>query len=245
MEKILFLDIETTGLESSIHRIVEISLVLYSMDGTILDKFTTLVNPGMQIPDSAIEIHGITNEMVSDAPRFSDIANLVHKMIVEAKIIGGYNSNRFDVPFIHEELSRAGISWSWEKHQFVDAFKIFVEKSPRNLAAAVQFYLGRDHEGAHKAEDDVIATAEVFFAQLNRHELNHEEIESIAGMGDIVDIAGKFVRDSDGEIVFNFSKNLGKKAAPEKGMLAWILKTPGFHPDTIRVTKLLLGGYMK
>lgn len=245
MEKILFLDIETTGLESSVHRIVEISLVLYSMEGEVIDKFTTLVNPGMTIPDAVIEIHGITNEIVADAPHFSDIANLVYKMIVEAKIIGGYNSNRFDVPFIHEEMSRAGINWDWKKHQFIDAFKIFVEKSPRNLEAAVQYYLDRDHTGAHKAEDDVMATAEVFFAQLKKHELTHDEVEAIAGMGNVVDIAGKFVKDSDGEVIFNFSKDIGKKAAQQKGMLSWMLKRQGFHPDTIRVAKLLLGGYLK
>lgn len=245
MESILFLDIETTGLDSGVHRIVEISLVQYSMEGEITDKFTTLVNPGMKIPEDVIEIHGITDEMVADAPRFDEVAPIVHRLIKQSKLIGGYNSNRFDVPFLHEELSRAGINWDWTKHEFVDAFKIFVEKSPRNLEAAVQYYLGRSHEGAHKAEDDVIATAEVFFAQLKKHEMTHDEVSKVAGMGNVVDIAGKFIYNDAREIIINFSGKKGKRAVDEKGLLVWLLKTPGFHPDTLRVARAILGGYLK
>ncbi len=242
--KILFFDLETTGLKSAVDAIVEISMILYH-DKVKVKELTTLVNPGRPIPPEVTEIHGITDEMVAGAPKLSEIISEIVGLLDEANVIGGYNSNRFDVPFLCHELAKNGVTWDWKKKKYVDACDIFKSKEERTLTAAVRFYLGKEHEGAHKAADDVMATADVFFAQLEKYGMSLEDAFEMSSISRRVDVDGKFALNDDGKVIINFgAKCMGALASNEKSYVSWMLKTPDFHPDTHRVCKLILGGYL-
>ena len=131
-------DLETTGVNVAKDRIVEISILKVNPDASRESK-TWLVNPEMLIPKESTAVHGITDEKVKDAPTFKQIAAKVLEMISGADL-GGFNSNRFDVPLLAEELLRAGIDFDLSKFKLVDAQTIFHKMEPRNLTAAYQFY---------------------------------------------------------------------------------------------------------
>ena len=135
---IAFIDLETTGVTVSTDRIVEIAIVKISPDGTKIVK-RKLVNPLMPIPAGASAVHGISDEMVKDAPSFKQIANEI-KQFLENCDLGGYNSNRFDIPMLIEEFLRAGIEFSIEGIKLVDVQKVFHMMEQRTLTAAYKFY---------------------------------------------------------------------------------------------------------
>ncbi|MCZ2085576.1 MAG: 3'-5' exonuclease, partial [Flavobacteriales bacterium] len=155
-------DLETTGTQVAKDRIVEISILKVNPDSSRESK-TWLVNPGMPIPPETSAIHGITDEKVKDAPTFKEIASKVMDMI-SGTDLGGFNSNRFDVPLLAEELLRAGFDFDLSKFKLVDAQTIFHKMEPRNLTAAYQFYCKKELINAHSAEADVLATFEVLDA---------------------------------------------------------------------------------
>ena len=207
---IAFIDLETTGINITTDRIVELAIVKISPDGSKLVK-RKLVNPLMPIPESSSAIHGITDEMVKDAPSFKQISNEV-KQFIEGADLGGYNSNRFDIPMLLEEFLRAGIEYSVDGKRLVDVQKIFHMMEQRTLSAAYKFYCSKTLEGAHGAEADATATWEVLEAQLERYPQIGDSVESIVkftGEDDIVDFARRFVKDKGIE-VFNFGKHKGK-----------------------------------
>ena len=201
---IAFIDLETTGINITTDRIVELAIVKISPDGSKLVK-RKLINPLMPIPESSSAIHGITDEMVKDAPSFKQISNEV-KQFIEGADLGGYNSNRFDIPMLLEEFLRAGIEYSVDGKRLVDVQKIFHMMEQRTLSAAYKFYCSKTLEGAHGAEADATATWEVLEAQLERYPQIGDSVESIVkftGEDDIVDFARRFVKDKGIE-VFNF-----------------------------------------
>lgn len=154
-----FLDLETTGINISTDRIVEIAIVKIGVDGTKQVK-RKLINPQMPIPAGATEVHGITDDMVKDAPTFKQVANEI-KQFIEGCDLGGYNSNRFDIPMLIEEFLRAGIDFSVDGKKFVDVQKVFHLMEQRTLSAAYKFYCNKSLDGAHSAEIDATATWEV------------------------------------------------------------------------------------
>ena len=207
---IAFIDLETTGVTVSTDRIVEIAVVKISPDGTKVVK-RKLVNPLMPIPAGSTAVHGISDEMVKDAPSFKQIANEV-KQFLENCDLGGYNSNRFDIPMLIEEFLRAGIEFSIEGTKLVDVQKVFHMMEQRTLSAAYKFYCSKVLEGAHGAEADATATWEVLEAQLERYPQLGDTVESIVkitGEEDIVDFARRFIKVNGIEI-FNFGKHKGK-----------------------------------
>jgi DNA polymerase-3 subunit epsilon len=207
---IAFIDLETTGINVTLDRIVELAIVKISPDGTQTVK-RKLINPLMPIPASSSAIHGITDEMVKDAPSFKQIANEI-KQFIEGADLGGYNSNRFDIPMLLEEFLRAGIEYSVDGKKLVDVQKIFHMMEQRTLSAAYKFYCSKTLEGAHGAEADATATWEVLEAQLERYPQIGDTVESIVkftGEDDIVDFARRFVKEKGIE-VFNFGKHKGK-----------------------------------
>jgi DNA polymerase-3 subunit epsilon len=207
---IAFLDLETTGINISTDRIVEIAIVKISPDGTKLVK-RKLINPQMPIPQGASDVHGITDEMVRDAPTFKQAANEL-KQFMDNCDIGGYNSNRFDMPMLVEEFFRAGMSFELEGRRLVDAQKIFHQMEQRTLSAAYKFYCNKTLEGAHGAEADATATYEVLESQLERYPqigITVEQIVKFTGEDDIVDFSRRFIRQNGIEI-FNFGKHKGK-----------------------------------
>lgn len=208
---IAFIDLETTGVSLSSDRIVEIAIVKISPDGTRLVK-RKLINPEMPIPVSSSDIHGITDEMVKDAPTFKQASNEL-KQFIENCDLGGYNSNRFDIPLLMEEFLRAGMPIDLSTRRMVDVQHIFYTMEPRTLTAAYKFYCEKQLEGAHGAETDINATIDVLLAQIKRYPQLGNSVDSILGIiGEekIVDYARRFVFNEKGVEVFNFGKHKGR-----------------------------------
>jgi DNA polymerase III subunit epsilon len=205
-----FIDLETTGINISVDRIVELAIVKIMPDGTKLVK-RKLINPMMPIPKSSSDIHGITDDMVKDAPTFKDVANEV-KQFLDNCDLGGYNSNRFDVPMLFEEFLRIGMAFNLEGKKMVDVQKVFHLMEQRTLSAAYKFYCGKTLEDAHSAEADATATWEVLDAQVARYPNIGNTVDSIVkftGEDDLVDFARRFIK-VNGIEVFNFGKHKGK-----------------------------------
>jgi DNA polymerase-3 subunit epsilon len=208
---IAFIDLETTGVNLSSDRIVEIAIVKLMLDGTRQVK-RKLINPQMQIPQVTIDIHGITNEMVKDAPTFKQAGNEI-KQFLENCDLGGYNSNRFDIPMLMEEFLRAEMDVDLSNRRMIDVQHIFYQMEPRTLTAAYKFFCDKELANAHSAEVDINATIEVFEAQVVRYQKLGNTVDSILsviGEEKIVDYARRFILDEKGDEVFNFGKYKGK-----------------------------------
>lgn len=207
---VAFIDLETTGINFSTDKIVEIAIVKILPDGTKQVK-RKLINPQMPIPKAAADIHGITDEMIKDAPTFKQVANEI-KQFLENCDMGGYNSNRFDVPMLIEEFMRAGLEFSTDGRKMVDVQKIFHQMEQRTLSAAYKFYCSKTLEDAHSAEADATATWEILLAQIEKYPSLGNTVESIVkftGEDDIVDFARRMIKQNGVE-VFNFGKHKGK-----------------------------------
>jgi DNA polymerase-3 subunit epsilon len=211
---IAFLDLETTGVNLSSDRIVEIAIVKIMPDHTRQVK-RKLLNPEMQIPTASSDIHGITNEMVKDAPTFKQAGNEIKQFLQDCDL-GGYNSNRFDIPILMEEFLRAGMDVDLSNRRMIDVQHIFYSMEPRTLSAAYKFYCQKELINAHSAEVDINATIEVFMSQLERYNQlgdNVDSILSVIGEEKIVDYARRFSFDDKGVEVFNFGKYKGKSVS--------------------------------
>ncbi len=165
---ICFFDLETTGINISKDRIVEISILKVFPDGKE-ERKTWLVNPEREIPKEVIAIHGITNEKVVNAPKFREIAKEVNNMIKDSDL-GGFNSNRFDIPLLAEEMLRAEMDFDMKNRVSVDVQTIFHKMEQRTLVAAYKFYCDKNLDNAHSAEADTFATYEVLKAQLSKYD---------------------------------------------------------------------------
>lgn len=208
-----FIDLETTGINLGTDRILEIAIVKILPDGTKTVK-RKLINPEMAIPKSSSDIHGITDEMVKDAPTFKQVAQELKQML-DGCDLGGYNSNRFDIPLLNEEFLRAGVVFEMKGRKMVDVQNVFHKMEQRTLSAAYKFYCNKTLENAHSAEADATATYEILLAQLDRYpELGRtlETINKTIGEEVIVDFARRFVMENGVEI-FNFGKYKGKSVA--------------------------------
>jgi DNA polymerase-3 subunit epsilon len=211
---IAFIDLETTGVSLSTDRIVEIAVIKLLPDGSRQVK-RKLLNPQMPIPKVTSDIHGITDEMVKDAPTFKQAANEI-KVFIEGCDLGGYNSNRFDIPILMEEFLRVGIDVDLSKRKMVDVQHIFYTMEPRTLTAAYKFFCEKELVDAHSAEADVSATIDVFLAQLKKYENLGNTVESVLsaiGEEKIVDYARRFSFDDKGTEIFNFGKFKGRSVA--------------------------------
>ncbi len=226
---IAFLDLETTGINITNDRVVEIAIVKIQVDGSKQLK-RKLLNPTIPIPKASSDIHGITDEMVKDAPTFKQVANEL-KQFMDNCDLGGYNSNRFDLPVLIEEFSRAGTTFNIDGRKMVDVQKVFHQMEQRTLSAAYKFYCNKTLEGAHGAEADATATWEILEAQIERYPNLGDTVETIVkftGEDDIVDFARRFVKDDKGVEIFNFGKHKGKSIAQvmkeEPQYYDWMMK---------------------
>lgn len=225
---IAFIDLETTGINIGTDRIVEIAIVKINVDGAKTNK-RKLLNPQMPIPAESSAIHGITNEMVKDAPTFKQAANEI-KQFIENCDLGGYNSNRFDIPMLVEEFLRSGMDFTTDGRKLVDVQRVFHLMEQRTLSAAYQFYCSKVLHDAHSAEADAEATWEVLCAQVERYPNLGDTIEAICkfcGEDDIVDFGRRFIKQNGIE-VFNFGKYKGKSVAEilrtEPQYYDWMMK---------------------
>lgn len=212
---IVFLDLETTGTDAAKDRIVEISLVKVSPDGSKEVK-TRRINPCMPIPPEATAVHGITDDDVRGEPRFEQIAKSLAAYI-EGCDLAGYNSNKFDIPVLVEEFLRAGVDVDLKKRKFVDVQTIFHKMEQRTLTAAYRFYCGKELTDAHSAEADTRATYEVLKAQLDRYQDTlTNDVDFLAEFtmqNHCADYAGRILYDANGVEIFGFGKHKGRPVA--------------------------------
>ncbi|MGB2416050.1 MAG: exonuclease domain-containing protein [Flavobacteriaceae bacterium] len=225
---ICFFDLETTGINITKDRIVEISILKVNPDGSE-EKKTWLVNPEMSIPEVVIAVHGITNEKVANEPTFKELAKEINSWIKDADL-GGFNSNRFDIPLLAEEMLRAGVDFDMKNRQSVDVQTIFHKMEQRTLTAAFKFYCDKNLEDAHSAEADTMATYEVLKAQLDRYDDLENDTAFLADFSSrkkIADFAGFIAYDKEGDECFSFGKHKGKKVTEilekEPGYFGWLL----------------------
>jgi DNA polymerase-3 subunit epsilon len=238
---LVFLDLETTGINVATDRIVEVAFLKIYPDGREEEKLQR-INPGIPIPLEASLIHGIYDEDVKDAPAFKEVAKSYAKFI-EGCDLAGFNSTRFDIPLLTEEFLRVDIDLDLKKHKFVDVQIIFHRMEKRTLAAAYKFYLSKDLVNAHSAMADTKATYEVLKAQLDRYEgidfedcgkktvpviNNVDALASFSAFDKSVDFAGRIVYDDHGVEIFNFGKHKGKAVEKvlreEPGYFSWMMQ---------------------
>lgn len=225
---ICFFDLETTGTNVAKDRIVEISILKVLPNGTKSSK-TWLVNPGIPIPPEAAAIHGISDEKVANEPSFKQISAEVYQMIKDSDL-GGYNSDRFDIPLLAEEMLRAEVDFDMKNMVSVDVQTIFHKMEKRTLEAAYKFYCDKELTDAHSAEADTMATYEVLLSQLDRYpelENNVKKLAEFSNRKNSLDFAGFIGKDEAGEAIFTFGKHNGKKVndilETEPGYFGWIL----------------------
>lgn len=225
---LVFIDLETTGINLATDRIVEIAIVKVFPDGTKVVK-RKILNPQMPIPKASSDIHGITDELVANAQTFKQVANEM-KQFIDDSDFSGYNSNRFDIPLLMEEFLRAGLTIDMAHRKMVDVQHIFHMMEKRTLGAAYKFYCEKNLEDAHSAEADATATWEILQAQLQRYPNLGNSLDSIlqfTGEEKFVDFARRFIMDNDVE-VFNFGKHKGRPVSDvlrsEPQYYDWMMK---------------------
>ena len=226
---IVFFDLETTGVQITRDRIVEISILKISPDGERETK-TRRINPEMPIPAEASAVHGITDADVADCPTFAQVARSLYTWL-EGCDIAGFNSNRFDVPMLVEEFLRAGVAVDFDDRHFVDVQTIFHKMERRTLEAAYKFYCDKTLENAHSAEADTLATFEVLEAQLDRYpedlKNNIPALAEFSTHGRRVDFAGSLAYNDKDEIVINFGKYKGVPVTEvfrkDSGYYNWVM----------------------
>ncbi len=209
-----FIDIEATGSNVSADRIVEIAIVKVLPDGNRTVK-RKIINPQIPIPANISEIHGITDEMVKDAPTFKQAAHDIRQFL-DGCDLSCYNAYRLDIPMLMEEFIRADVEFDMKGRKVIDVQKIFHQMEQRTLSAAYRFYCNKSLEGAHGAEVDAVATAEILNAQLEKYPQLGNNVESIIkaiGEEPIIDFARRFAFNDKGVEVFNFGKHKGRPVA--------------------------------
>ena len=225
---ICFFDLETTGIDITKDRIVEISILKVYPNGNKESK-TWLVNPTIPIPKAASDVHGITDERVAGEPTFKELAKQIHNMIQDSDL-AGYNSDRFDIPLLAEEMLRAEVDFDLGNRVSVDVQTIFHKMEQRTLSAAYKFYCGKDLIDAHTASADTNATYEILKAQLDRYdnlENNIKKLSEFTYRKQIADFAGFIGYNDKGEEIFTFGKHKGKRVEDifdeEPGYFGWLL----------------------
>jgi DNA polymerase-3 subunit epsilon len=204
---ICFFDLETTGIDVGKDRIVEIAIFKVYPNGTKESK-TWLVNPTIPIPAQATAVHGISNEKVANEPTFAALASQIYNMIKDSDL-AGFNSDRFDIPLLAEELLRAGVDFDMKNRVSVDVQTIFHKMEERTLSAAYKFYCGQTLENAHSAEADTMATYEILKAQLDRYTDLQNDMKSLAEFTTrkkSIDFAGFIAINDKGKEYFTFGK---------------------------------------
>jgi len=244
---IAIFDIEATGINFRTDRIVELAIVKLMPDGA-RETHGFLVNPERPIPAEATAVHGFTDTDVKDCPTFVQIAPRIAELL-DGCDLGGYNVIHYDIPMLQSEFERAAVPFEVEGRRIIDAQKIFHKREPRDLTAALQFYCGATHTGAHGALSDVEATIRVLEGQMERYPDLPRDIDALSDFCDQrdpswADRKGRF-KWANGELVFNFGKKQGQTLRDitrfEPSFLRWMIKG-NFPPDTLAIVRNALDG---
>ena len=235
-----FFDLETTGINITNDRIVEIGILKIFPDGKT-KEMNTLVNPEMTIPKQASDIHGITNDKVDSMPTFKQISKEIYSFIEDTDL-AGFNSDRFDIPLLVEEFLRAEIDFNFKKMLTIDVQTIFHKMEQRTLTAALKFYCKRENKEAHTAMNDTKATYDVLMAQLEKYsdlEPNVKFLNEFSSRNKSADYAGFIIFNDIERECFGFGKYKGKEVEEvlkqDPGYFGWVLKS-----DFPRYTKKIL-----
>lgn len=240
---IIFFDLETTGLDLANDKIIEIFMLKVNPDGST-ETYEQLFNPEVPIPDLVTNLTGITNDMVKNEPTFKEKAAEIANFIDDADF-AGFNSNKFDIPLLAEELINAGIDIDFSNRNAVDVMVLFHRMEPRNLAAAYKYYCNREIENAHTAQADTIATYEILLAMLDKYidnenmadnednnlkfDNNIQSLSKISKYYKTADLAGHILINEEGKEIFNFGKYKGKAVEDiftvEPQYYDWIMKS--------------------
>lgn len=240
-------DIESTGLNKKIDRIIDLAVVLLQPDGSRITRIWR-VNPGQPIPPGATTVHGITDDDVRDAPPFAEVAKEVAELLTDHDL-GGFNILYYDIPLLQEEFQRVGMTFSIEGRRIVDMQRIFHIKEPRTLSAALKFYCDTEHTDAHSALSDVEASIQVLNGQLERYPDLPATMDGLDQLcnpkdPDWADVEGK-LKWSGKELIINFGQKQGMRlhdlVKSEPSYLRWILDKD-FHEDTKRIVRDALDG---
>lgn len=227
---ICFFDLETTGINLTKDRVVEISILKVFPNGNKESK-TWLVNPERPIPAETTAIHGIDDAKITNEPTFKELAHRIHEMIKDSDL-AGYNSNKFDIPMLAEEFLRAEIEFDFSKRLAVDVQNIFHKMEKRTLGAAYVFYCDKTLDNAHTAEADTNATYEILKAQLDRYpndlENDIKQLSEFSNRFRAADFAGFITLNDKDEEVFSFGKYRGKRVEDvfdqDPGYYGWMQK---------------------
>jgi len=259
-KELVFFDIEATGLNVIKDRIVQLAMIKFSPELEEPEEWTMLINPGaVLISEEAYGVHGISAAMVANKPTFDQLAKKVFDFIGDADL-AGYNSDRYDIPMLMEELFRAGFELTLDNRKTIDVQKIFYKMEPRTLSAAYKLYCNKQIENAHDALEDVRATVEVLQGQIKRY----EKVDFIDGDGythptpikndmdalasfthdkRTVDATQRFKYNPKGEVIFNFGKYNGQNAAQvlknDRQYYNWILEKD-FSAQVKQIVKKLV-----
>ena len=225
---IAFIDLETTGLDVSSDRIVELTILKIHPDGKEELK-SHRINPGIPIPAEATDIHGITDADVVDEAHFQQYSHGICAFL-DGCDIGGFGVKWFDLRVLEAEFRRAGVQFSRKGRRIIDALIIYHKFHPRDLSTAYKEYCGDDLEEAHTSGGDARAAANVLEAQLRIHTELPRDVDGLCEFCDgeeanWVDSEGKFVW-SGGEAIFNFGKYKGQSlkdvASVDEGYIEWV-----------------------
>ncbi len=245
-----FFDTETTGVNPDRDRIVEISAVRVSPAGSVVGFGTHRIHPGIPIPAEASAVHGITDADVRDAATFGQLASTLRAWF-EGTDLAGYNAARFDRRILAAEFMRAGMEETAQcvlDARVVDVQTIFFKHEPRDLSAALRFFCGESHDGAHGSAADVVAAVKVFAAQLDRYDLP-KTVDGLVAFCDPrdpswLDREGK-IAWRGGEACINFGKNQGVPlrmlVTRDRSFLDWLLRSD-FAEDTKALVRAALKG---
>ena len=226
---IAFFDLETTGIQISKDRIIEIA-ILKILPGGEQKRKRWMINPTIPISQEAKDIHGISDDQVKDKPKFKDVADDILNFL-EGCDLAGYNSNRFDIPLLVEEFLRVNINFNMESRKSIDIQNIFHKMEQRTLIAAYKFYCNKDLINAHSAEADTEATYNILLSQIEKYnelENNISFLSKFSQIGDgFVDIAGFIQYNKDGEKIISFGKykniTLNQIWKENPGYFSWII----------------------
>lgn len=244
MTKLLGFDLESTGLDPYNDRIVEISL-----QPTWADPLVTYINPGIPIPAEVTAVHGITDEMVKDSPRFVEIAPFVQAMCETATLVG-FNCRRFDTLLLAVELKRAGCA-GLAKHpdgllavEEIDIYQLWYRAEPRTLADAARRFAGIElGDDAHSAEADTKVLSAILAGMIRQFNLPDDvaELARLSVPDGAVDRDGKFKRDGEGVVRFTFGKHRGEPVCEHLDFVNWMLDPArDFSPETKVIARRLM-----
>lgn len=259
---VCFFDIESTGTNVTHDRIIEIAVIKVMPNGEIVRK-SDLLNPTIPIPAESSAFHGITDADVKGKPTFREVAK-GYARFLEGADLSGFSILKMDIPMLVEEFIRAGVDFDYQKKKIIDSQKIFHLMEKRTLAAAYRFYMQKEMKDSHTAEADTEAAMEVLLAQLEKYDglevtdasgkkigeiRNDMDVLGKLVSADMVDLAGRMIRNDKGEEIFNFGKHKSKKVAAvlkdEPAYYDWMMNGD-FPQDTKRkLTEIKLRGFKR